>query len=117
MEPEFIDINDLSRYLAIKPSRLYALVEAREIPHYKIGRLVRFKKPEIDLWMQSNKKECADTGELSRSLLKSSKRPPMDADRIVKKAIESARGERYNPPHGKPDRIKGLGKEVPDGTL
>ena len=117
MEPEFIDINDLSRYLAIKPSRLYSLVEAREIPHYRVGRLVRFKKAEIDRWMESNRKECADAEKISRSLLKSSKRPPVDADKIVKKAIENARGERYNPPHGKPDRIKGLGKEVPDGTF
>jgi len=117
MEPEFIDIRDLSAYLAVKPSRLYALVAAREIPHYKIGRLVRFKKPEIDRWMQSNKKECVDAGELSRRLLRSSKRPTLDAERIVKKAIDSARAERYNPPHGKPDQVKGLGKEVHDGTV
>ncbi len=101
METEFIDINDLSRYLAMKPSTLYSLVEAREIPHYKIGRLVRFKKAEIDRWMESNRKECVDAEQISRRLLKSSKRPPVDADKIVRKAIDSAREERYNPPHGK----------------
>ncbi len=117
MEPEFIDINDLARYLAVKPSRLYSLVEAREIPHYKIGRLVRFKKAEIDLWMESNRKDCVDGQGSSGSPLRPRKRPPFNADRIVRKAIDSARGERYNPPRGKPDRIKGLGKEVPDGTV
>jgi excisionase family DNA binding protein len=117
MEPEFIDINNLAVYLAVKPSTLYSLVEAGEIPHYKVGRLVRFKKAEIDLWMESHRKGCADDGNSPRRPLKSSKRTPVDADRIVKKAIDSARAERYNPAHGKPDRIKGLGKEVPDGTV
>jgi len=38
-------------------------------------------------------------------------------DRIVKKAIDQEKGMQYNPVTGKPDRIKGLRKEVENGTL
>jgi hypothetical protein len=68
--------------------------------------------------MQSNKKECAGDGKSTgRKGRKSSRRPPVDADRIVKKAIDSVKQDGYNLFHGKPDQVKGLGKEVSDGTF
>ena len=41
----------------------------------------------------------------------------MDIGKVVKKAIEGVNGMGYTALHGKPDRIKGLRKEVEDGTL
>ncbi len=113
----YLGIQRLSQYLDIKVSTLYSLVEAKEIPHYRIGRLVRFRKAEIDIWMESNRKGCMDAQESSGSPLRPRTEPLVDADRIVRKAIESARGGRYNPPHGKPDQVRGLGKEVYNGSL
>ncbi len=60
MENVFSTINEISGYLNLKPRTLYALVAEKRIPHFKIGRLVRFKKSEIDLWMEGNKKESID---------------------------------------------------------
>jgi excisionase family DNA binding protein len=46
VEKEFLNIEEVSDYLGIKKSSLYSRVEKKEIPHYRVGRLVRFKKSE-----------------------------------------------------------------------
>ena len=48
---ELWDIRRVSQYLGIKRSTLYAMIERREIPHYRIGRLARFRQAEIDAWL------------------------------------------------------------------
>ncbi len=114
---EFFNIQDLSRYLGIKPSTLYVMVEERSIPHYRIGKLIRFRQSEIDAWMEGNKKNCVDPEKAARKALGPIQKLKIDIDRVVRKAIEGTRGQGYTKPHGKPDRIKGLGKEVHDGSV
>ena len=43
MDRKYLNIDELSQYLGLKKSLLYSYVEAGEIPHYRIGRLLRFK--------------------------------------------------------------------------
>ena len=117
ISPEFWDIQELSGYLGIKPSTLYVMVEERSIPHYRIGKLIRFKRSEIDAWMEGNKKDCIAPEKVARKALGPVQKHKIDIDRVVKKAIEGTRGQGYTTPHGKPDQVKGLGKEVPDGTI
>ncbi len=114
MENVFSTINEISGYLNLKPRTLYALVAEKRIPHFKIGRLVRFKKSEIDLWMEGNKKECIDISGAARKVLKPVRLPARDIKRVVKKAIDEIKGVDYTASHGKPDKIKDLGKEVSD---
>ncbi len=114
---EFMPVDELSQYLGIKKSSLYSLVEKREIPHYKIGRLVRFKKSEIDAWMEGHRKECADISRAARKVLRAARTPIRDINTVVKKAIEQSKRIDYTASHGKPDQVKGLGKEVPSGTV
>jgi excisionase family DNA binding protein len=45
------DIRQLSAYLNVKPSTLYAWVAQGKIPCRKIHRLVRFDPNEIDRWL------------------------------------------------------------------
>jgi excisionase family DNA binding protein len=113
----FWSIQDLSKYLGIKTSTLYAWVGEKRIPHYKVGQLVRFKRSEIDLWMEGNRKECVDLDKAARKALRPSRKAKIDVDRIIRKAIDEGKREGYTTPHGKPDQVKGLGKEVLNGTL
>lgn len=55
MGKEFFTIEQLSEYLNLKRSTLYLQVEKGQIPHYRIGRLLRFKKGEIDSWIESHR--------------------------------------------------------------
>jgi excisionase family DNA binding protein len=57
---EFLTIDEVSEYLGIKKSSLYVKVERKEIPYYKIGHLLRFKKSDIDSWMEKLKSEPVD---------------------------------------------------------
>ncbi|MEW6376983.1 MAG: helix-turn-helix domain-containing protein [Thermodesulfobacteriota bacterium] len=113
MEKEFLNINEVSDYLGIKKSSLYSRVEKKEIPHYRVGRLIRFKKSEIDPWMEKFKSEPLDLHAEARRILKGS----IDIDAIVNKGIAEVKGLNYTPSPGRSDRIKGLGKEVKNGSI
>jgi excisionase family DNA binding protein len=117
MEEAFLTIREISEYLKVKPSTIYTMVAEKRIPHFKVGRLVRFKKSEIDVWMERNKKECFDTSRAAKKVLRSARRPTRDINGIVKKAIEEGKRIGYTASYGRPDKIKDLGKEVSDGTL
>jgi excisionase family DNA binding protein len=105
MEKDYLTIQDVAKYLSIKESTIYAKVS--EIPHYRIGRLLRFKKQDIDAWIET-KRETAKTQQIRTT--RPAKRNVPDVDHIVRKAIDAAKGRGYNL-SGKSDRIKGLGKE------
>jgi len=52
-----IDIKMLSEKLSIKVKTLYHLVHKGEIPHYKIGRLVRFDEDVVDgKWLEDKER-------------------------------------------------------------
>ncbi len=114
---EILNIDELSEYLGIKKSSLYSKVERNEIPHYKIGRLVRFKKSDIDLWMEKLKSESIPlrVKEKTKSKAHSEDARAADIDEIVKRAVADFQQMKYTPKHkGDRTRIRGLRKEVED---
>ena len=108
MEKEFLTITDLSQYLNLKESTIYAKVEGGILPYYRIGRLIRFKKAEIDHWMEGQR--IAPRNIPSEKLFKP-RNNSSPIDRIVRKAIDQEKGMQYNPVTGKPDQIKGLNQK------
>ncbi|MFC1522436.1 helix-turn-helix domain-containing protein [Elusimicrobiota bacterium] len=50
--PEVMDIKELSSYLGIGKSKIYAMVRDNKIPTSRIGRQYRFYKALIDKWLQ-----------------------------------------------------------------
>jgi len=114
---EFLTIDEVSEYLGIKKSSLYSMVERKEIPYYKVGRLVRFKKSDIDPWMEKFKSEPLDSYAKARRILKGASKNSMDIDTIVNKSIAETMVVNYTPGEGKSDRIRGLRKEVDHGSL
>ena len=117
MMKEYWTIDEISEYLSVKRSSLYSRVEAKEIPYYRIGRLIRFKLAEVEEWMQANKANEVDSRRPKKISRSTPVRSRSDIDRVVKKTIEEVKNGCYTPNHGKPDRIKGLGKEVEHGSL
>jgi excisionase family DNA binding protein len=114
---EFLTIDEVSEYLGIKKSSLYTKVERREIPYYKVGRLVRFKKSDIDPWMEKFKSEPLDLDAKARGILKGMGKQRTDIDALVNRSIAEAKGINYTRSQGKSDRIRGLRKEVDHGSL
>lgn len=47
---EVLDVEEVALMLNVSKSRIYHLVSSRNIPHYKQGKKVYFKKSEIKEW-------------------------------------------------------------------
>jgi excisionase family DNA binding protein len=109
----FLNVQAIASYLRIRKSSVYSLVEKKGIPHYRIGRLVRFKKAEIDEWMDKQKEGVIDVKVEAEKVLRSiEKRPDLNAEMFLKKAIDDVRGKRYTAGNGKPDQVSDLRKEA-----
>jgi excisionase family DNA binding protein len=108
------NILDLSRYLNVKVKTLYAMIY--DIPHYRVGKLIRFKKEEIEAWME-NKKAKVDFKTQQRKKREVSELANSHINRLIRKTIDQTKQEDYNLDHGKSDRIEGLRKEVKNGSI
>ena len=58
-----IDINTLAEKLSVKPMTIYSWVHEGTIPHFKLGRLVRFDEREILIWLKKNSHEGYSSNE------------------------------------------------------
>lgn len=56
-EPDIIDLNGVIEYLGLKRSTVYTMTSKREIPHFKKGRKLLFKKSELDHWVAEGKRK------------------------------------------------------------
>jgi len=117
VDKEFLTISEVSGYLNVKPSTLYTWVKSGEIPHYKLHKMVRFKKGDIDAWMENHKEDKVGQNNKVREILRAAKRSNKDVDQLVKKTIARVKGNRYTSHCGRPDQVKDLRKEVEDGAL
>jgi excisionase family DNA binding protein len=56
-QKKVLSVSDLESYLGLSKSYIYKLTMARKIPHYKHagGKLIFFKRSEIDDWCLSHK--------------------------------------------------------------
>ena len=47
-----LDVNALSEYLSVNKTWVYDRVKFNEIPYIKMGKYLRFKKKQIDRWIE-----------------------------------------------------------------
>ena len=55
-----MNVREVSEYLKISVSSIYKLTSSSQIPHYKSGKKLYFKKDEIDEWIFSNRIKTRD---------------------------------------------------------
>jgi uncharacterized protein YicC (UPF0701 family) len=67
--------------------------------------------------MENHRREGTDVDKKVRGVLKAIDRPVTDINHLVKKIIDKEKRDLYASCHGRPDQIKGLRKEVSNGTL
>ena len=118
MLQEFLNIKRVASYLDLKRSTLYSLVEQRLIPHYRVGRQIRFKKSDVDAWMEKQRKGVVNVKVEARRVIRSvEKEGDLDVSAVMKKTIDDVRGRRYTSRYGKPDQVSDLRKEARDGNV
>lgn len=47
-------VESLAQYLGVKKQWVYEKVHLKEIPYFKVGKFPRFRKSDIDSWLQSS---------------------------------------------------------------
>jgi len=48
-------IKDLAKYLNVTERTIYSLLEQRKLPGFKVGSNWRFRKEDIDKWIEDGK--------------------------------------------------------------
>ncbi|MFB3886932.1 MAG: helix-turn-helix domain-containing protein [Thermodesulfobacteriota bacterium] len=113
----FLTVPDVASLLSIRPSTVYQWVSSEEIPHYRLGRILRFKRKDLEVWVEGFRKERVDDKKRAREILRPPRRKAQDIDRIIEKSIAEAKGNRYTPAQEKPGEDKGLRKEAEHGFV
>ena len=86
----WLTVKEASKLYRFKRSTLYLWVEKSIIPHYRVGKLVRFKSEEVDEWLNKYKKEVG-------TKVDKAPREPLDistfeANNIIRKAVDDVKG-------------------------
>jgi excisionase family DNA binding protein len=48
-----LTVDEVARYLGLAKGTIYNKVHRREIPFFKVGRAVRFRRSKLDEWLRT----------------------------------------------------------------
>jgi excisionase family DNA binding protein len=54
LKGDVMDVEGVAEYLGLAPSTIYDKVRDLDMPHTRLGNLIRFRKTDIDLWLGEN---------------------------------------------------------------
>jgi len=112
-----LTVFEVASLLSVRPSTVYQWASLGEIPHYKLGRIVRFRGKDLEAWVEGHRKERVDEDRKAREIVRAIGRQAQDIDRIIKKSIAEVKGLKYTPSQEKPGRVKGPREEVEHGAI
>ncbi len=55
LKQAFLTIDEVAEFLHVNPMTVYSWVKDEKIPAFKIGKVWRFRKTEIDEWLKKQK--------------------------------------------------------------
>lgn len=59
---EFMTVRDVAEYLNVDAKTVYRIVKRGDLPGFKVGGTWRFKKSDIDEWVEKQKQEARNGG-------------------------------------------------------
>ena len=54
---KLLSVTEAAEFLGIKKSTLYEWIIQKKVPHYKVGRLVKFRREDLEAWLKENGQE------------------------------------------------------------
>jgi excisionase family DNA binding protein len=57
MDKNLIGIREMAKKLDVHASWLYQRTRKNEVPHYRLGKYVKFNESEVMLWIKKNSDE------------------------------------------------------------
>lgn len=61
MKDHALTIRQVAEYLQVTERTIYKLAWAGQLPGFKVGNTWRFKKEDIDKWIEANKRSMHDS--------------------------------------------------------
>lgn len=61
-----MDAQEVAQMLGVTVDTIYSFVSQRKMPFYKIGRLTKFVKEDIERWIQERKVNTLDFNQCSK---------------------------------------------------
>jgi excisionase family DNA binding protein len=52
-DDRWFSVDEIAGYLGVKRDTVYKWIERRKMPAHKVGRLWKFRKEEVDLWVRT----------------------------------------------------------------
>ena len=86
---QLVSIKTVAELLSVKPSTLYSWVHNGSIPFHKLNGLIRFDLDEIEAWIKAAKLRLGSPFHRSEA-------NHQDIDKIIRKAVDSAKSKEYN---------------------
>lgn len=56
-DSEYLNVNQAATFLGVSNDTIYSWTMRKTIPHYKLGRLVKFKRSELVQFLEGKKVE------------------------------------------------------------
>jgi len=53
MEDRWLSVEEIAAHLGVKRDTVYKWIVRKGLPAHKVGRLWKFRKPEVDAWVRS----------------------------------------------------------------
>lgn len=69
---EILTVDEAAEFIGLAKQTLYSFTSRREIPHFKRGKGVRFRRTELERWMLENRRKTSNE---IKAELKSSNKP------------------------------------------
>jgi excisionase family DNA binding protein len=57
---EFMNVTQVAEYLSLAKATIYGMVHKLEIPNYKQGKRLYFKKADIDQWLTKSRRKTRE---------------------------------------------------------
>lgn len=55
MKKRYIDVEEAAEYLSLTVPAIYQRCRTGDMPHHRLGRLLRFDIQDLDLWMRRHR--------------------------------------------------------------
>jgi excisionase family DNA binding protein len=53
LDGRWLSVEEIAQYLGVKRDTIYKWLENKRMPAHKVGRLWKFQKNEVDIWVRS----------------------------------------------------------------
>ncbi|HBT88459.1 helix-turn-helix domain-containing protein [Desulfobacter sp.] len=63
MEDRWLSVEEIAQYLGVSKDTVYTWINKKKMPAHKIGRLWKFKKEQVDTWVEAGGAASDNTDE------------------------------------------------------